>query len=106
MCDYAIIETGGKQYRVTTGEPLTTEVVRGLEQGDAVSFDRVLLLKQGDQIQVGEPYLDGVAVSAEVERVGRSKKVTVYKYKPKKRYRRKRGHRQAFMVSRIKEIAA
>jgi len=106
MSDYAIIETGGKQYRVSPGETLTTEVVRGLDQGDEVRFDRVLLVKQGDELRVGEPYLDGVAVSAEVERVGRSKKVTVYKYKPKKRYRRKRGHRQPYMVSRVKEIAA
>jgi large subunit ribosomal protein L21 len=106
MSDYAIIETGGKQYRVIPGETLTSEVVSGANAGDTVSFDRVLLVKDGDQIRVGSPYLDGTQVSAEVEKVGRTRKMIVFKYKPKKRYRRKRGHRQHYMVSRIKEISA
>lgn len=106
MSDYAIIETGGKQYRVSAGEAITTDRVPDLNVGDTVTFDRVLLVKSGNQVAVGTPYLEGKTVSAEVEALDRTKKMVVFKYKPKKRYRRKYGHRQQYMVSRVKEIGA
>src|SRR5574337_410007 len=100
MNDYAIIEAGGKQYRVSAGETLTTDIMPGVNVGDTVTFDRVLLVKEGDQLQVGKPYVKGGQVSAEVEKLGRTRKILVFKYKRKKRYRRKTGHRQLFMVAR------
>lgn len=106
MSDYAIIEAGGKQVRVSAGQTITTDIVPGLNIGDAVTFDRVLLIRAGDRVQVGAPYVKGCKVEAEVEKLGRARKVLVFKYKPKKRYRRKTGHRQPFMVARIKEICA
>lgn len=106
MNDYAIIETGGKQYRVSAGETITTDMISNVNVGDTVTFDRVLLVKDNDQIQLGAPYLEQGNVSAEVEVIDRTKKMIVFKYKPKKRYRRKAGHRQHYMVSRIKEISS
>jgi len=104
MSDYAVIETGGKQYRINAGETVTTEIMPEASVGDTITFDRVLMVKNGDSVETGTPYLEGRQISAEVEVVDRAKKVTVFKYKPKKRYRVKRGHRQHYMTSRIKGI--
>lgn len=104
MSNYAVIETGGKQYRIEAGEAVTTETMPNVSVGDTITFDRVLMVKNGDAVETGTPYLEGRQISAEVEAVDRAKKVTVFKYKPKKRYRVKRGHRQHYMISRIKEI--
>lgn len=106
MSDYAIIEAGGKQIRVSAGEAITTDIVPGLNVGDTITFDQVLLIREGDRVQVGAPYVKGCKVSAEVEKLGRTREILVFKYKRKKRYRRKTGHRQQFMVARIKEISA
>jgi len=102
---YAVIETGGKQYRVEEGTVLEHERLDGVEVGQAVDFDRVLLLVDEDgTVRVGTPYLDGVSVKGEVQTDARGEKVIVYKYKSKKGYRRKAGHRQPFMATAITAI--
>jgi len=103
---YAVIETGGKQYRVETGTLLDHERIDGVEVGDTLTFDKVLLVVDEDGVRTGTPYLDGVAVTGEVREAGRGDKIIVYKYKSKKGYRRKQGHRQAFMRTQIRAIEA
>lgn len=95
---YAIIETGGKQYRVEEGKPLVCEKLLG-DPGTAVTFDKVLFVSQdkggeGRAMQVGTPYLDKAKVTAKILEQAKGEKVLIFKYKPKKRYRRKTGHRQ------------
>ncbi|WP_088007234.1 50S ribosomal protein L21 [Indiicoccus explosivorum] len=91
---YAIIETGGKQVKVAPGQEIYIEKLPA-EAGDTVTFDKVLFVG-GDSTQVGAPYVDGATVTAKVEKQGRAKKITVFKYKAKKNYRRKQGHRQPY----------
>ncbi len=100
---YAIIESGGKQYRVVEGDVLRLEKVNAGE-GDTVFFDRVLAIKGENGLQVGNPYLEGIRVSGTVLRQGKGKKITVFKYKPKKNYRRKQGHRQPYSQVKIESI--
>jgi len=102
---YAVIETGGKQYRVEEGTVLEHERLEGVAVGHAVEFDRVLLLvEESGTVRVGAPYLEGVVVKGEVQQDDRGPKVIVYKYKSKKGYRRKAGHRQPFMATAITAI--
>lgn len=101
---YAVIETGGKQYRVEEGMVLDHELLRGSAVGDAVEFDKVLLLVKDGEVRVGTPYLEGVTVKGQIEGDGRGDKVIVFKMKPKKGYRRKQGHRQSFMATSITSI--
>lgn len=101
---YAVIETGGKQYRVEQGMLLEHERTNGVEPGESIEFDRVLLLVDEAGVRVGEPYLDDVTVKGEVREEGRGDKIIVYKYKSKKGYRRKRGHRQPYMRTLITAI--
>jgi len=101
---YAIIETGGKQYRVNEGDVINVEKLPP-EKGEAVEFNRVVLGKDEEGIKVGNPYLKNGKVTATVVRQGRSKKIIVFKYKPKKNYRRKKGHRQPFSQVRIDSIS-
>ena len=101
---YAIIETGGKQYRVEEGTVVEHERISGVAVEDEIVFDRVLLLVNDDDVRVGTPYLEGVAVTGQVSDEKRADKVVVYKYKSKKGYRRKRGHRQTVMTTRITGI--
>lgn len=101
---YAVIETGGKQYRVENGTFLDHERIDGVEVGDTLTFDKVLLVVDEDGVRTGSPYLDGVQVTGEVREAGRGDKIIVYKYKSKKGYRRKQGHRQAFMRTKIRAI--
>ena len=103
---YAVIETGGKQYRVENGVLLDHERIDGVEVGESVIFDKVLLLVDEDGVRVGTPYLDGVTVKGEVREEGRGDKIIVYKYKSKKGYRRKQGHRQSYMKTKITAIEA
>jgi len=101
---YAIIETGGKQYRAEEGKVIRVEKLPA-EKGETVKFDRVLLLNKGEKAQVGKPFLDKAQVEGKVVRVGRDKKIIVFKYKAKKNYRRKQGHRQPYtdvLISSIK----
>ena len=100
---YAIIETGGKQYRVEEGNVLKVEKLAAAE-GETVELDRVLALKKDDQMTVGAPWVAGAKVLAQVLEHGRGKKIIVFKYKPKKNYRRKQGHRQSFTKLRIEKI--
>ena len=90
---YAVIETGGKQYRVAVGDTITVERL-ATEAGNEITFDRVLLVGGDGSTRVGTPVVDGAAVTASVDDHHRGEKIVVFKYKPKKRYRRKMGHRQ------------
>ena len=100
---YAVIETGGKQYRVQEGDIITIEKLNAAV-GDVVTFDKVLVLGEGKDIKVGAPYVEGAAVTASVIGDGKGKKVVVYKYKPKKGFHKKRGHRQPFTKLQIKSL--
>ncbi|MGM0897183.1 MAG: 50S ribosomal protein L21 [Bacillota bacterium] len=91
---YAIIETGGKQIKVEAGQEIYVEKVNA-EAGDTVTFDKVLFVG-GDDSKVGVPFVEGATVTAKVEKQGRGKKITVFKYKAKKNYHKKQGHRQPF----------
>ncbi|MFD1018899.1 50S ribosomal protein L21 [Thalassobacillus hwangdonensis] len=101
---YAIIETGGKQFKVEEGQSIYVEKVNG-EAGDSVTFENVLFVG-GDDAKVGAPFVDGASVTAKVEKQGRQKKITVFKYKPKKNYKRKQGHRQPYTKLTIEKINA
>ncbi|PRO64885.1 50S ribosomal protein L21 [Alkalicoccus urumqiensis] len=101
---YAIIETGGKQVKVTEGQEVYVEKL-DVEAGDTVTFDRVVLVG-GDETKVGAPVIDGATVTAKVEKNDRAKKITVFKYKAKKNYRRKQGHRQPYTKVVIDKINA
>jgi len=100
---YAVIETGGKQYKVSAGETIEIEKLP-LKVGERVELDRVLLVSDGDQVRVGNPIIEGAKVIATVAGQGKSKKVIVFKYKPHNRYRHKAGHRQACTRLQIDEI--
>lgn len=100
---YAIIETGGKQVKVEEGQEIYVEKL-DVEAGATVTFDRVLLVG-GDETKVGAPLLDGATVTGKVEKNGKQKKITVFKYKAKKNYRRKKGHRQPYTKVVIDSIS-
>ncbi len=100
---YAIIETGGKQYKVEEGQQLKVEKLDA-EVGSEVNFDKVLLVNKDDEILTGAPLLDKVKVVAEVLETAKDKKIIVFKYKRRKNYRRKKGHRQWYSKIKIKEI--
>ena len=99
-----VIETGGKQYLIQSGQTLKVEKLKDAKEGGKVSFDKILLLIEGEEVKIGKPYVEGVKVSAEVKKEGRAEKVTVLRYKRKTRMRRKMGHRQPFTEVIIKEI--
>ncbi|KFZ25709.1 MAG: 50S ribosomal protein L21 [Candidatus Izimaplasma bacterium HR2] len=99
---YAIIETGGKQIRVSEGSVIYVERL-DVNEGDSYTFDKVLMIG-GDSLQIGNPYLPGFTVDATVEKQGKQKKIIVFKYKPKKKYRRKQGHRQSYTKLTIAKI--
>lgn len=101
---FAIIETGGKQYKITEGQALKVEKLPKPENGQIV-FDKVLLLDDGKETKIGSPYLDGVSVSADFVEEGRGKKITVIHYKAKVRHKKVRGHRQAFTKVKVAKIA-
>ena len=100
---YAVIKTGGKQYRVAPGDEIKFEKLKGAI-GDPVNFDQVLLTSDGDSIQVGRPFLEQTKVLGKITRQGKARKVMVIKYKKRKDYRRKRGHRQDFTLVKIGNI--
>jgi large subunit ribosomal protein L21 len=99
---YAVVETGGKQYQVSKGSTLEVERLDA-EVGDTIELDRVLLLNDG-KVTVGRPLVKGAKVRATVLAQGKARKITVLKYKPKNRYRKKRGHRQHITRIRVDEI--
>ena len=100
---YAIIVTGGKQYKVEVGSEIMVEKL-DCEVGSNVNFD-VLMMAEGDAVQIGKPVLEGICAKAEVLEHGKGKKVVVFKYKPKKDYRKKQGHRQPYTKVKILSIA-
>ena len=100
---YAVIETGGKQYRVEVGTELEVELLDA-EPGKTVTLDRVLLIADGDDASIGQPVVDGAAVSAEIVRRDRGPKLISFKYRPKARTRVKKGHRQELTILRISDI--
>lgn len=101
---YAIIETGGKQIKVEQGQEIMIEKLSA-DVNDVVTFDKVLFVG-GDDVKVGAPFVEGASVTAKVVGQGRDKKITVFKYKPKKNYHRKLGHRQPFTKVVIEGINA
>lgn len=102
---YAVIKTGGKQYRVQVGDEIFVEKLSSIE-GESVVFDEVLAVSDNSGLTVGTPYIKGMTVTGEVLKNGKSKKVTVFTYKPKKNEKRKLGHRQPYTKVVIKEIGA
>lgn len=102
---YAIVNTGGKQYRVQPGDTVRVEYLPG-DQGDLIELEDVRLLSDDDgEVMIGAPTVEGAKVTAEVVQQGRAKKVIVFKYKAKTRYRRKNGHRQNFTELRVTDIS-
>lgn len=97
---YAIVETGGKQYRVTEGDVITVERLKA-EAGEEVAFDKVLVLGEGGEISVGTPYVEAAQVFGKVVEHGKGEKVIIFKYKSKKDYRKKQGHRQPYTMIEI-----
>ncbi|BDZ73520.1 MULTISPECIES: 50S ribosomal protein L21 [Methylophaga] len=102
---YAIVATGGKQYRVKEGEKLRIEKLTA-EAGDTVELDKVLLVGEGEDIKVGAPYLDGAKVTAKVAANGRGDKVKIVKFKRRKHHQKQMGHRQAYTEIEITGISA
>ncbi|MBQ6662030.1 MAG: 50S ribosomal protein L21 [Firmicutes bacterium] len=100
---YAILESGGKQYRVSEGDVICVEKLP-VEAGDSVELDKVLLLSNGEEVKVGTPYVEGAKVSGTVVENGKGKKVIVFKYKSKKDYRKKQGHRQPYTMIKIDSL--
>lgn len=100
---YAIIETGGKQEKATPGEHLKVEKLEA-QVGDTVRFDKVMLVSRDGSVELGQPYVDGAAVTATVTEQGRDRKIRVFKKKRRKGYRRTRGHRQDFTAVKIEAI--
>ena len=100
---YAVIQTGGKQYRVMPGQDIQIEKLPGAV-GDAVTFDQVLLTSDGEKVRVGQPLVESSKVLGRILRQARAKKVMVVKFKRRKDYRRKRGHRQPLTLVRIETI--
>jgi large subunit ribosomal protein L21 len=101
---YALVEFKGKQYKAEKGALIKVDKIDA-EPGTAINIDTVLLIS-GDSVKVGSPYVEGAKVSATVESHGKDKKIIVFKYKPKKDYRRKQGHRQQFSIIKIESISA
>ena len=102
---YAIIQTGGKQYKVAEGDIINVEKL-GVEAGETVTFDQVLTVVKDSEVVVGKPVVDGAKVTAKVEAQGKDKKILVFKYKAKSNYRKRQGHRQPFTKVVIEKIEA
>lgn len=107
--EFAVIQTGGKQYKVSKDSVLTIEKMKGksneqYQKGDKISFDKVLLVDDGKNTTIGTPFIAGAKVDAELVEIGRAKKVTVLRYKQKSRYLKKNGHRQPFFKVKILSI--
>lgn len=102
---YAVVETGGKQYKVTEGDVIFVEKL-DVEEGAEVTLDKVLMAGEGGAVKVGTPVVEGATVTAKVVKNGKSKKVVVFKMKRKKNYRRKKGHRQPYTKLEITAVNA
>ncbi len=102
---YAVIQTGGKQYRVSEGDTVKVEKLAA-EEGASIDIDRVLMVADGDAIQIGAPYVAGGKVTATVESHGRAKKVKIIKFRRRKHHLKRQGHRQSFTALKITSISA
>ncbi len=103
--EFAVIHTGGKQYKVSEGGVVSIEKIKGeFKKGDKLSFDKVMLVDDGKDTTIGTPYIKGAKVEGELIEIGRSKKVLVVKYKQKSRYLKRNGHRQPFFKVKISSI--
>jgi len=100
---YAVVNSGGKQYKVQQGQILRVEKIPG-DVGNPVTFERVLMFSDGENVSIGQPELEDVAVEGHIVEQGKAKKIIVFKYKKRKRYRRKKGHRQEFTAVLIDGI--
>ena len=100
---YAVIQTGGKQYRVSPGDQIQVEKLP-FKPGDEIAFDKVLLASDGETLKVGKPYVEGSKVVGRIIRQAKSKKIVVFKYKRRKNYKRKKGHRQHISLVEIEKI--
>ena len=107
MTDYAIVEHGGKQYRMSPGDELLVERTQAdLKQGDNLVFDRVMLVSQGEAVRVGQPVVDGVSVKSQIVAPVRGEKIIVFKKKRRKGYKKTQGHRQDYYRVRVESIEA
>ena len=104
MSEYAIVQSGGKQYRVQTGDTIRVESIPG-DVGDTVELTDVRMVSQDGDVTLGNPTVDGAKVVTEIEGNGKAKKIIVFKYKNKTRYRRKNGHRQHYTDLRVTDIS-
>lgn len=106
--EFAVIKTGGKQYKVSKGTVLSIEKIKNAKneykKGDKLTFEEVLLVDSGKDVTIGTPFIDGAKVEAEIMQVGRGRKVLVVKYKQKSRYLRRNGHRQPFFKIKVTSI--
>ncbi|NQU77640.1 50S ribosomal protein L21 [Candidatus Falkowbacteria bacterium] len=103
MPKIAVIKTGGKQYKVKEKDIIKIEKIPG-KAGDKVEFDQVLMIADGDNVEIGKPILEGKKVAGKILEQGRAKKVLVVKYKPKTRYKKRVGHRQSFTKIEVTQI--
>ncbi|MCP4577827.1 MAG: 50S ribosomal protein L21 [Deltaproteobacteria bacterium] len=101
---YAVINSGGKQHRVNPGDEVKVEKLQG-EVGESIIFDQVLMTSDGESVRVGQPFLEDTKVTGRITRHGKNRKILVFKYKRRKGYRKKVGHRQQFTQVRIEDIA-
>ena len=102
---YAVVASGGKQYKVQEGDVLRVEKIKG-DVGASVAFDKVLMVSDGESVKLGQPVVENAAVHAQIIEQGKAKKIIVFKYKRRKRYRRTQGHRQQYTAVRIERIDA
>ena len=100
---YAVVATGGKQYKVQEGQVLKVEKLPG-QVGEPITFDQVLLVADGEDVNIGTPVVDNASGSGHIVEQGKAKKIVVFKYKRRKRYRRKQGHRQRYTAVKIDSI--
>ncbi len=107
MSEYAIVDHGGKQYRVSPGDELVVERTEaGLKAGDNLVFERVILVSQGDEVRIGQPVIEGAVVRSQIVAPVRGEKIIVFKKKRRKGYKRKNGHRQDLYRVRVEAIEA
>lgn len=103
--EFAVIKTGGKQYKVSSGDFVSIEKIKGeYKKGDKISFDKVLLVDDGKDTTIGTPYIKGAKVDAEITEIGKERTKMVVKYKQKSRYLRRNGHRQPYFQVKITSI--
>ena len=103
---FAIIESGGKQYKVEENKPLEVEKIKNIEPGQKIAFDKVLLFFDGKKTEIGSPYLEGLTVEAEVVEQKKSKKIIVFRYKSKTRYRKKKSQRRYTTKLKVSKISS